>query len=103
MNIRFDAGIAKSADKDRIEVVGEHGEAIRRNGRSIAEITVCAPVEIGCLHRRARGSDRVNCLRNHFFTDAVAGDNGDAFLLADLRAHGWNVNTLAIIEYRYGI
>ncbi len=46
--------------------------------------------------------DDFDRLRNHLFADAVSRDDGDSLLAWILGAHGRNVNTIAIIEYRYG-
>ena len=54
MNIRFDAGIAEGSGKDCVEVAGEHGEAIGRDGGAITEVAVGAPVEFGELDVGAR-------------------------------------------------
>src|SRR5438128_1020746 len=81
MNIGRHARIAKCASENGIKVARQHSEAIRWNGHSVCEITVCAPVEVTQFHRRATRLDGLHRLRDNFFADPVSWDHGDPFLL----------------------
>ena len=78
MDVGLDARVAEGANEDGIEIAREHGESIGRDGGLVAQITVRTPIEIGEFDRRPGRPDDANCLRNHFFTNTVAGDHGDA-------------------------
>ena len=78
MDVGLDAGIAEGADQDGVEVAGEHGESVGRDGGLVAQVAVGAPVEVGQFDGGAGGLDDLDRLRNHFLADAVAGDDGDA-------------------------
>jgi hypothetical protein len=49
MDVGLDARIAEGAGKNRIEVAAQHGEAVGRDGHSVAEIAIGAPVEFAHL------------------------------------------------------
>jgi hypothetical protein len=78
VNIGLAARIAKRSGKDRIEIAAKHLKTARRDGRTIGEIAVGAPIEFGELNRSPGGLDDFNRQRGHFLTDAVAGDDGNA-------------------------
>src|ERR1700740_1202796 len=107
MNVGLHARIAEGSDEDGVEVMRQHLESVGRNGGLVAEIAVGAPIEFGEIHGRPGGLNHIDGLWNHFFTDSVAGNNGDAssgyVFPVHFLVHGWNVNTIAIIEYKYGI
>ena len=70
-------GSPKAPSEDGVEVAGEHGESVGRDGGFVFEIAVGAPVEVGEGDGRAGGLDRLYGLRNDFLADAVAGDDCD--------------------------
>ena len=78
MNIGFDAGIAEGSDEDGVEVAGEHGESVGWDGGAVFQEAVGPPVEIGEIDGDAAGLDDFDGLRDDFFADAVAGNDGDA-------------------------
>ena len=82
VDVGLDARIAECADQDGVEIAAQHGESVRRDGDSVAQIAVGAPVEIGQLHGGAGGLNDLHRLGDDFLADAVAGDDGDAFLAA---------------------
>ena len=88
MDIALDPGIAEGTDQDGIEVAGQHGESIRRNGGLIAEVAVCAPVKFGEVKRGPGGLHHFYSLRDHFLANAVAGNYGDALACLLLLLHG---------------
>src|SRR5690348_14878926 len=106
MDVGLHAGIAEGTDQDGVEVAGQRGKSIGRDGGLVAEVALGSPIEVGHFDCCARGFDHANCLWNDLFADAIARDYGDALLCSMVRllfcVHGWNVNTIAIIEYRYG-
>jgi folate-binding protein YgfZ len=110
MNVGLDPRITKSPYEDRIEVAGQHGEAIGRNGCAIAQIAVRSPIEVSEFDRSARGLNHAHSQRDDFLADAVSRDDGDAlfcafffctfFFCAILYVHGRKGNTIAIIKSR---
>ena len=102
MDVRLDPGIAEGADKNRVEVAAQHGEAIGWHRGLVAQVAVGAPVEVAEFHGGPRGLDGLDCLRNHFLADTVSGDDGDTLSAFLFRVHGRKVNTIAIIELAMG-
>jgi len=102
VNICLHSRIAERTYEDRIEVARQFLESTGWNGGLISQKSVRTPVKFRHNHWRTRGFDDPNRLRNHLFPDPIARNHGDALLLWLFLVHGWNVNTLAIIEYRYG-
>ena len=88
MNVGFDAGVAEGAGEDGVEIAGEHGEAIGRDGGAVAQITIGAPVEFADLDIGPGGANHFESLRNYFLADSVSGNDGDAFFGRLLRVHG---------------
>ena len=80
MDIRRDSRIAERAHEYRIEVARQHGEAIRWNGGAVLQIAIGRPVELGECDVCSAGLYDIHCLRDHFLTDAVSGDDRDALL-----------------------
>src|SRR5438132_546815 len=81
MNIGRHTWIPEGAGENGIKVARQHGEAVRRNGHSVREITVSAPIEVAQFHPRATRLDGLHRLRDNFFADPVSWDHGDPFLL----------------------
>ena len=79
-----DARVSERAREDGVEILREHGERAGRKTDAFAQVFVRAPVEVLKLKRNAvRLSDvlkHVNCFAYDFGADAVARDDGDAFL-----------------------
>ncbi len=94
MDIRRHARIPEGASENGIKVARQHGEAVRRNGHPVREITVSTPIEVAQFHSRAARLDSLDRVGDNFFADPVSGNGHDAFF----RAHGFCrlVNTLAI-------
>ena len=93
MDVGLDAGIAEGAGKHCIEVTPQHGEAVWRDGHSVAEIAIGAPVEFAHLYVGSRCPNHFEGLRNYFLADSVSGDDGDTLLGGVLRVHGRKLNT----------
>lgn len=89
VNIEGYAGIAKGSDEDGIEVAGQGGEAVGRDGSFVGEIAISSPVEGGEFDSGTRGLNDVYGMRDYFFADAVAGDHGYALFSGHVR----NVST----------
>src|ERR1700731_880270 len=85
MDVRRNTRIAECSDQDGIEIAGQSGEPIGRDGHLIGEITIGSPVKRSELHRRTRGLDGLYRLGDYFFPDAVSGNYGDAFIWAHAR------------------
>ena len=49
MDIRRHARVAECTEQNGVEIAGQHGEAVRRDGDAIGEIAIGAPVEMGEL------------------------------------------------------
>src|SRR5437016_33698 len=81
MDIRRHARIPEGAGENGIKVARQHGEAVRRNGHPVREITVSTPIEVAQFHSRATRLDGLHHLRNNFFADTISGDNSDPFFL----------------------
>ena len=82
VNIRGHARIAECAQQDGVEIAFQHGEAVRRDGNAVRQVTIGAPVEMGHLDAGARSLDDFHGLGDDFRADAVSGNDGDALLLA---------------------
>ena len=80
VDVGLDAGIAEGAGENRIEVTAKHGEAVGRDGHSVAEIAIGAPVEFAHFDVSSRCPDHFESLGDYFLADSVSGDHGDAFL-----------------------
>ncbi len=84
VDVGGDARVAEGSGEDGVEVAGEHGETVGRDGGFVFEVAVGSPVEVGERDGSAGGFDGFDGLRDDFFADAVAGDDGD-FLVS---SHG---------------
>jgi len=80
VNVRRDARVAEGADENGVEIAGQSGEAIGRDGDFIGEVTVGSPVERGHFDRGANGPHDIHSLRDDFLPDPVAGDYGNSLL-----------------------
>ena len=80
MNVAGHTWIAERAHENGVEIAGQHLEGIGRNGGSVAEVAVGAPIEAGELDGRTAGANDVESVRNHFLADTVSGNDGDAFV-----------------------
>ena len=58
-----DTGIAKSSDKNGVEIASQHLEAVGRDGGAVGKIAIGAPIEVSQLNRGAGGLDDINSLR----------------------------------------
>ena len=88
MNVGFDARVAEGAGEDGVVIAGEHGEAIGRDGGSVAQVAIGAPVEFAHLDIGSGGANHFESLRNYFLADSVSGNHGNAFFGRLLRVHG---------------
>src|SRR5438093_3815891 len=81
MNIGRHTWIPEGASENGIKVARQHGEAVRRNGHPVREITVSTPIEVAQFHTRAARLDSLDRVGDNFFADPVSWDHGDPFLL----------------------
>src|SRR2546427_4897789 len=81
MDIRRHARIPEGASENGIKVALQHGEAVRRNGHPVREITVSTPIEVAQFNSRATRLDSLDRVGDNFFADPVSWDHGDPFLL----------------------
>ena len=79
MNVRSDTRIAESAHQDGIEVALQHREAVGRDGDTVDQIAVGAPVKLGSFNVGTGRSNDLDGLEDDFFSNAVTGNNGDSF------------------------
>jgi len=73
-------GSPKAPTRMAVEIAGQSGEAIGRDGDFIGEVTVGSPVERGHFDRGANGPHDIHSLRDDFLPDPVAGDYGNSLL-----------------------
>ncbi len=82
MLIGGDAGIAKRAEEDGVELVAQHFDGAFGERDVLTEVFVGAPIELNEFERAVAlgggGADDLDGYRGHFPADAVAGDDGDA-------------------------
>jgi|SRR5215470_14046407 len=78
MNVRGDAWVAEGAHENGVEVAGEHGESVGRDGGLVGEITVSTPVERSELDGGAGCFDCNEGLRDDFLANTVAGNDCNA-------------------------
>src|SRR5438552_15791821 len=81
MNIGRHTWIPEGAGENGIKVARQNGEAVRRNGHPVREITVSTPIEVAQFHSRAARLNGLHSLWDNFFADPVSWDHGDPFLL----------------------
>src|SRR5437867_9037641 len=81
MNIGRHTWIPEGASENGIKVARQHGEAVRRNGHPVREITVSTQIEVAQFHSRAARLDSLDRVGDNFFADPVSWDHGDPFLL----------------------
>ncbi len=79
VNVGGHAGIAERADKDGVEVAGQHVKAVGWDGGAVDEVAVGSPIEEGELDGGARGANHFKRVGNDFLADAVSGNDCDAF------------------------
>ncbi len=82
VDIRGHARIAKRAQQDGVEIAFQHGEAVRRDGNAVRQVTIGAPVEMGHLDAGARSLDDFHGLGDDFRADAVSRNDGDTLFWA---------------------
>ena len=88
VDIGFHARIAEGAGQNGIEIAVEHGESVGRDGHSVAEIAIGAPVEFAYFDVRTGRPDRFESLGDYLLPNSISGNHGDAFLGSLLRVHG---------------
>jgi hypothetical protein len=93
MDVGLDSGITEGSGHDRIEIARQHGEAIGRNGRAVAEIAVGAPIELAHLDVGSRCLDDLESLWDNLLANPVTGDDGDTFPGRLLLVHGRKATT----------
>src|SRR5208282_4233822 len=82
VDVRGDAGIAKRAHQDRIELPAEHGEAIAGHSDAVGQVAIGAPIKMRRFEIGAGGFKNFDGLRDDFFSNAVAGDDSNFSFLA---------------------
>src|SRR6185437_11199785 len=94
-----DTRIAERADEHGIEIMLQHGKAVRRNGSAVFEVSVRRPVEVRELNGCARCFDDSQRCRNDFLADSITRNNRDAFLLvASLHTAGHSSPPLILLR-----
>src|SRR5438552_7181084 len=79
MNIRGHARIAKCAHQDGVKIAAQHGKAVGRHSHAIGQVVIGAPVELGHLDGRTQGGEDLYSFSNYLWSDAISGNNSDAF------------------------
>jgi len=79
MDVGGDPRVPKGTQQNGVEFAAEHGETVHRNGHTISEVTIRAPVEFGGRNGSACSLQNAQSLGDDVAPDTVPWKDGNAF------------------------